>query len=206
MRDISCGAYSLSHTVYRSLLHLGQAVFNLGILQQCVTKKSALTVRALWLRVSNAPNVIRFATSHVWQEAMLPMATNVVSYPRHNKPTSMIRIHPLFVLVRELPLRQIFGLDFSERFTVNNSTCNFMSLARGLLNLQTAYTIVDVSLGRVDSIRDLGVMIGSTMSFDVQISTVVKKSLKILGFIKNVSSDFRRPSTLTRTNRCCYRF
>ena len=88
------------------------------------------------------------------------------------------------------------GWASANGLTVNNSKCNFILLARGSLNLQTAYMIGKVSLGRVDYIRDLGVMIDSTMSFDAQISTVVKKCLKILGFMKNASSDFRRLSTL----------
>ena len=39
-------------------------------------------------------------------------------------------------------------------------------------------------------------MMDSKMSFNAQISAVVKRSLKILGFLKYVSSDFKRPSTL----------
>ena len=85
---------------------------------------------------------------------------------------------------------KFLGWASANGLTVNNSKCNFISLAKGSLNLQTAYTIGNVSLERVDSIRDLGVMIDSTMTFDVQIFTVVKKSLKILGFIKNISSDY----------------
>ena len=73
---------------------------------------------------------------------------------------------------------------FAIGLNVNNSKCNHISFARGPLTLQSSYRLDNTYLGRVDSIRDLGVIMDSKMSFDAQVSAVVKKSLKILGLLK----------------------
>ena len=85
-------------------------------------------------------------------------------------------------------------MDSINGLKVNESKCNFLPFARGSLTLDTSYSIDNNILDRVGSTRDLGVMVDFSMSFDDQNSAVVKKSLRILGFIKNVSSDFRSAS------------
>ena len=53
-------------------------------------------------------------------------------------------------------------------------------------------------LARANSTKDLGMLVGTSMQFESQISAVVNKCLRILGLIKNVSRDFRCASTLIK--------
>ena len=58
------------------------------------------------------------------------------------------------------------------------------------------YSIDSQILDRVQTIRDLGVIYDSSLSFDQRTKSVVTKCLEILGFIRNVTLDFRNVSTL----------
>ena len=82
--------------------------------------------------------------------------------------------------------------------SVNSSKCFFVSFARSQLQLGTSYLIHNSQLEGVDSMRDLGVVFDSKMTFGNQIEIVVNKCLRTLGFIKNVSRDFRSASTLVK--------
>ena len=68
----------------------------------------------------------------------------------------------------------------SNGLDVNKSKCNCLPFARGALALRTTYHTGNRILERVDSTRDLGVVFDCAMSFDNQISTVVKKLSKFL--------------------------
>ena len=85
----------------------------------------------------------------------------------------------------------IFNWALINELKVNESGCNFLSFARGSLTLDNSYTIDNTTLGRIGSTRDLGVMITPVCHLPIrydQISAVVKESLRIVGFIKNVST------------------
>ena len=86
----------------------------------------------------------------------------------------------------------------SNGLVVNPRKCFFMSFSRCPCESPSSYKIGDCSLARVDSMRNLGVIFDSAMSFENQIQNVVNKCLKTLGFIKNVSRDFRSASTLVK--------
>ena len=52
-------------------------------------------------------------------------------------------------------------------------------------------------LERVETIGDIvGVIYDSSTSLDYQVKTVIEKCLKILGFIRKMTVDFRNVSTL----------
>ena len=67
---------------------------------------------------------------------------------------------------------------------VNALKCHCMSFCRGPLAFDALYGIGDSSLERVDSTKDLGVWLDSSLQFENHISFIVKKSLRILGLIK----------------------
>ena len=85
--------------------------------------------------------------------------------------------------------------------SVNSSKYFFVSFARSQSQLGTSYSIHNSQLEGVDSIRDLCVILEAKMTFGNQIETVVNKCLRTLGFIKNVSRDFKSVSTLVNLHK-----
>ena len=81
--------------------------------------------------------------------------------------------------------------------SVNSDKCFFMSFARGSES-GSSYKLNGSDLEGVDSMRDLGVIVDSKMSFGKQVESVVNKCLRTLGFIKTVSRDFKCTSTLVK--------
>ena len=86
----------------------------------------------------------------------------------------------------------------ANRLAVNPNKCIFMTFSRSPSVPMAPYKMNDCILERADSIRDLGVIMDPTMSFGIQIQSVVNKCLRTLEFIKNVSRDLRVASTLVK--------
>lgn len=63
------------------------------------------------------------------------------------------------------------------------------------------YKLDNTCLLTVTSIKDLGVFLDCKLSFQQHINNVVNKSLKLLGFITRITSDFKNINTL-RTLYC----
>ena len=60
----------------------------------------------------------------------------------------------------------------------------------------TGYTLNGHRINRVNSIRDLGVILDSKLLFDQHIESIVKKASKALGFIIRTSACFRSLKTI----------
>jgi len=80
--------------------------------------------------------------------------------------------------------------------TFNSGTPPFMS-----------YSLQNMSLDRIYSVNDLGVLLNLKLNFDSHITSTVNKAMSVLGFIKRWSKDFDDPYTtkllftsLIRTN------
>ena len=58
------------------------------------------------------------------------------------------------------------------------------------------YKLANFELERVDHIRDLGVIMDKSLSYRDQLQVVVKKCLRIFGFIRNVTIDFNNHQTI----------
>ena len=58
------------------------------------------------------------------------------------------------------------------------------------------YLLSNTELDRVEQIKDLGVVMDASLSFDEQLKSVINKCLRILGFIRNVTIDFSNPFTI----------
>ena len=74
---------------------------------------------------------------------------------------------------------------------LNIAKCNAISFTRKLNKTDFQYSIKGTFLSQVASIRDLGVIMDSTLSFVNHIDTIVSKALGMLGFIKRNTSDFK---------------
>jgi hypothetical protein len=79
---------------------------------------------------------------------------------------------------------------------LNVNKCKVITFTRSISPVLFAYTIGPSTLGRVDSIADLGVIFDSKMTFRSHIDATIAKGSAMLGFIKRLSTEFRDPYTL----------
>ena len=79
---------------------------------------------------------------------------------------------------------------------INFEKSKLITFSRGTRMFEVDYSIDSQVLERVEEIRDLGFIYDSSLSYDSQVKTVVKKCLRILGLIRNFTLDFRNVSTL----------
>ena len=75
--------------------------------------------------------------------------------------------------------------------SLNREKCNIISFTYSKNPLSFAYSIDGANLERVDKAKDLGIIFDSTLTFVPHIEYIVSKSLKMLGFVKRVTADFR---------------
>ena len=87
---------------------------------------------------------------------------------------------------------------FRERFRlqINLSKCIVISFYHGLQKVSTHHSITEIELERVDQLRGLAVIIDSSLSFKEQLKAVAHKCLKIFGFIRNATLDYKNASTI----------
>ncbi|KAJ2944969.1 hypothetical protein O0L34_g1866 [Tuta absoluta] len=84
----------------------------------------------------------------------------------------------------------------------NVAKCRVLSYTRSIAPIIFPYAIDSVPLERVESIRDLGIVMDSRLDFHDHITTICKDASKTLGFIMRTSSQFpdTRVATLLYTS------
>lgn len=78
-----------------------------------------------------------------------------------------------------------------NRLQFNVTKCKVLSFTRSTVPTLYQYSIGNIVLERVQSIRDLGVIIDSKLDFHDHIATMCKAANKTLGFIMRTSAQFR---------------
>jgi hypothetical protein len=73
---------------------------------------------------------------------------------------------------------------------INSSKCNLMIFSRRTVKTNFHYLINGTTLPSVTNIKDLGVVLDDKLSFVPHITSIIGKSLRMLGFIKRNTSDF----------------
>ena len=71
-----------------------------------------------------------------------------------------------------------------------------ISFSQGVRKFSQPYTVSDNVLERVESIKDLGVVLDTSLNFKLQLKRVVNKCLRLFGFIRNVTLGFTNPHTI----------
>lgn len=74
--------------------------------------------------------------------------------------------------------------------SVNIHKCKVITFSRCYTLVNHHYTIDACSIDRVQSIRDLGVIVDSKLRFNEHIATITAKAFSILGFIRRNASQF----------------
>jgi len=80
--------------------------------------------------------------------------------------------------------------------TLNIDKCHIMSFSRSTSSLHHSYFLNGNLLNCVFLIKDLGIYLTPTLSFDHHINTIIGRALKILGFIKRITANFTSSSCL----------
>ncbi|XP_055614751.1 uncharacterized protein LOC129761075 [Toxorhynchites rutilus septentrionalis] len=68
--------------------------------------------------------------------------------------------------------------------------CKVITFTRGMSPINHVYSINTTPLERVQSIRDLGVVSDSKLTFNEHIATITAKAFSVLGFIRRNASQF----------------
>lgn len=99
-------------------------------------------------------------------------------------------------------LRMQADLDILDNWCVANgmmlniNKCHTMRFYRNRVPIIFNYQINSRALDEVQEIKDLGVLLDPTLSFQPHISAITNKALKLLGFVKRTTSDFSNIETL----------
>ena len=96
-----------------------------------------------------------------------------------------------------LSLATLFKWCSTWDLELNISKCYFISFYKTKQKcFSFNYSINDINLQEVTTIKDLGVMYTSNFSFQPHINTILKKSFKMLGFLKRNSVYFTNLKTI----------
>lgn len=86
----------------------------------------------------------------------------------------------------------------TNKLSLNASKCNTMSFTRKTSPLMPFnYNIDGVALTKVSSIKDLGIIFDSRLSFELHYNNLTSRAYKILGFISRSLREFKSINTYT---------
>ena len=84
----------------------------------------------------------------------------------------------------------------NNHLTLNIKKCQCMTFCRSSVKFSFQYNIDLVELIKIDSVKDLGVLFDSKLTFCQHIDYIISKSLAMLGFVQRNSAEFNDPSTI----------
>uniref|UniRef100_A0A8D8ZS18 Reverse transcriptase domain-containing protein n=1 Tax=Cacopsylla melanoneura TaxID=428564 RepID=A0A8D8ZS18_9HEMI len=93
-------------------------------------------------------------------------------------------------------LRRLHHWCCKNAMSLNLDKCKAMTLHTNKNPILASYNINNVSLSRVESIKDLGVTFEPNLKFNLHYNNIKNKSLKMLGLLYRHTQDFRNPTTL----------
>lgn len=84
----------------------------------------------------------------------------------------------------------------ANNMSLSVSKCSVISFHRKKRPIIHNYFIGGEALQRVDSVRDLGVVLDNEVTFKEHYEEIVKKARRQLGFVSKITKEFRDPYTL----------
>jgi hypothetical protein len=79
---------------------------------------------------------------------------------------------------------------------LNLNKCKIISFSRNRATLNFDYVLSMHSLERVNTIRDLGVLLDQKLDFRCHIEELIVRAARMLGFVRRVGKEFKDPYTL----------
>ena len=99
-------------------------------------------------------------------------------------------------IIMQENLNKISEWSITNNMNLNISKCKCISFSRYEDKIIYDYKLNDISLERVSTIRDLGIIFDEYMHFGIHIETIKNKALKMLGFICRNTNSFMNPYSL----------
>jgi hypothetical protein len=95
----------------------------------------------------------------------------------------------------QIDLEYINNWCKNNKMELNVKKCEFITFSKKLAQnrIETTYNLGNVSLNKIQVVRDLGVLFDSDLNFKKQVDHVISKASMMLGFIKRQSKDFKCP-------------
>lgn len=95
-------------------------------------------------------------------------------------------------------LHMVYKWSVSNMLPLNISKCHVMSFTRKVKPLHFNYMIENSQLKRSESVKDLGVVFDSRMTFTSHIEGTIASTSRMLGFVLRSCKHFSRSSTMMR--------
>lgn len=102
-------------------------------------------------------------------------------------------IHDCYKLQQDLD--RFYEYCLKNKLFLSLPKCYTISFTKNKNQIKFNYSINNVNLNEVQSVRDLGVTLDSRLHFDIHIDNIVKKAFQMYGLVMRFSSSFVRPST-----------
>lgn len=99
-------------------------------------------------------------------------------------------------LILQRDIDNILKWSIENKLFFNIKKCVVLSYTRKITPVIYAYTIQNMSLTRVNEIKDLGVIFDSKLTFNNHIKYVVNKAYRMYGFIVRNTREFSNPMGL----------
>jgi Reverse transcriptase (RNA-dependent DNA polymerase) len=94
----------------------------------------------------------------------------------------------------ELEILSRWCVDNELRLNLNK--CKIISFTRGRATLRYDYELSNHTLERVDSIRDLGVLLDPKLDFRIHVDGLIVRAARMLGYVRRIGREFKDPYTL----------
>lgn len=95
-------------------------------------------------------------------------------------------------------LSNVLNWSVENGLTINSNKCNIISFNVNRQSFDFNYIIGNQNIERVNCVKDLGILLDSTLSFDKHIEYIVSKVSRIVGFITRFSKDFYNTDTILK--------
>lgn len=102
----------------------------------------------------------------------------------------------LDVIALQNELDRVGDWCYHNHMILNAQKCFHMKMTRRKNRTPARYTLNNEPLAEVNEIRDLGVLVDSTLSFRSHIDVIIKKASKLSGFISRQIKAFRNPDLI----------
>lgn len=93
-------------------------------------------------------------------------------------------------------LNYLYSYYVNNNITISTSKCQCISFTRKTKPILFTYKINETQLQRVESIRDLGVLLDSKLSFSDHVDNIIKRAYRNLGFVMRTCKPFTSITSL----------
>lgn len=139
--------------------------------------------------------------SHLGPLFFIISINDIVQHIRSSKILIYADDIKLFRVIKELSDAYLLQEDLylflewcnNNGLILNINKCAVVSYTRNLRPILFDYTFEGITIQRVTSFKDLGVIFDQKLSFELHLNSIINKANSTLGFVKRFSKEFRDP-------------